>query len=80
MAATTGDSQDMDSSAHTQHGASTGGDALGAIRDSDPRGSGAQTPANPSSSSDRAGSAPTAPERPHQPHVGWQSLLPGSIQ
>ena len=87
-AATMGGTQDMDSSAHavvdsgTQHEGSSasGGDVLGAIRDSDQRGSGAHGPANPSSSGDRAGSVPASPARPHQPHVGWQSLLPGSIQ
>lgn len=85
-ATTAGESQDMDSSAHatlsggTVHdgGSATGSDVLGLVRD--PRGSGVETPAETSGAGDRAGSVQTAPARVRQTHLGWQSLLPGSIQ
>lgn len=85
-AATTGEAQDVDSSAHSvtdggaAHEGASGGDMLGAMRDSEQHNAGTETPANPSSTGDRAGSARISPTHPHQPHVGWQSLLPGSIQ
>jgi hypothetical protein len=83
-AATTGEAQDMDSSVHSAMEDGTahdgGSDLLGVIRDSDQRNTGVESPASTSSTSNRGGSTPTAPTRPHQPHLGWQSLLPGSIQ
>ena len=83
-AATTGEGQDVDSSAHSvmEDGPvhEGGSDLLGVLRDSDQRNTGGESPASTSSTSNRGGSAPTAPNRPHQPHLGWQSLLPGSIQ
>lgn len=86
VAATTGDVQDGDSSAHSvtdggvAHDGASGGDMLGVMRDSEQRNTGTETPANTSSTGDRAGSTRISPARAHQPHVGWQSLLPGSIQ
>ena len=87
-AASAGETQDMGSSAHSAMDAGAGHDAggisgsdlLGMAHDSDQRNTGMETPASTSSASEHAGSVPTLPTRPHQPHVGWQSLLPGSIQ
>ncbi len=88
-ATTSGEAQDTDGSAHAavdggslrDGGSASGSDVLGLTRDSSQRSTGAETPAGTSSSGgDRASSAPASPARAHQAHVGWQSLLPGSIQ
>ena len=77
--------QDMDSSAHTAididnlHDSVSGSDVLGLTHDNGQRGTSSEAPSSASSSGGRAGNA-TTPTRIRQPHVGWQSLLPGSIQ
>lgn len=79
------DAQDMDSSTHASlDGASAsgsnGGDALGLSRDC-PQNSGTDTSDNTSgTSTDHSGGASSAPMPNRRPHLGWQSLLPGSIQ
>ena len=84
IAGTSVEAQDMDDATHvTVDGGSLrdgGSDVLGLTRDSGQHSTSTETPASTSSSSDHANSIPTAPARTHQTHVGWQSLLPGSIQ
>lgn len=69
-----------DSMAITQRESSTGGgDVLGVTRASSPR----QAPGESSSSagaSDHDGGSGIEPRPARQSHLGWQSLLPGSIQ
>lgn len=66
----------VDSGSGSHDGASgSGGDALGLSREAN------ATPAASSSSSDNCPTtAPTRAPRSRQNHIGWQSLLPGSIQ
>jgi hypothetical protein len=88
-AATNLDSQDQDSSTHatadssTSHdgGNSIGGDALGLTHGCPPRSTSSDSSGSTSSNSnDRSGGAASAPAPTRQLHLGWQSLLPGSIQ
>ena len=87
-AATSLDTQDQDSSPHaTADGASansgnaSGGDALGLARDCPPTASNADTSSTTSGGgNDHSGGASSAPTQTHRLHLGWQSLLPGSIQ
>lgn len=63
----------VDSSSSSHDGAGSGGDALGLSREG-------SNPAK-SSSSDNCPNANQAPaSRGRHAHLGWQSLLPGSIQ
>ncbi|WP_254427151.1 hypothetical protein [Rhodanobacter sp. C01] len=86
--ATNLDTQEQDSAQHTgtdsasSHDAnSSGGDVFGLTRDTPSRNTGSDSTGNTSgNSNDRSGSTPAAPAPPRQPHLGWQSLLPGSIQ
>jgi len=66
----------VDSSSGSHDGAGgSGGDALGLSREAN------TTPAASSSSSDNCPTtAPARAPRSRQNHIGWQSLLPGSIQ
>lgn len=85
-AATNLDTQEQDSNA--QHAAADntssrdagngGGDVLGLTRDTPSRSNGSSTSGN--SNDHSGGSASSAPAPARQPHLGWQSLLPGSIQ
>lgn len=60
---------------------SSGGDAMGLTHDTSPHSSGSDSSSSTSgNSNDRSGGAPSAPAPSRQPHLGWQSLLPGSIQ
>ncbi len=83
-AATFGESQDMESAAHSSmsgnsvRDSGTASDALSVS--SDRRRSGTETAPEASSAEDRASGFPNAPTHPPRTHVGWQSLLPGSIQ
>ena len=80
------DSQDLDSSAHTlldgasPHDGNTGsgGDATGLGHDCPPTGSSDNSGTTPGSN--RSGGSSSAPTPSRRPHLGWQSLLPGSIQ
>jgi hypothetical protein len=60
----------------------TSGDALGLTRDGTPRSSSSDSSSSSSSnnSTDHSGGAAPAPAPAHLPRLGWQSLLPGSIQ
>ncbi|MBB6189622.1 hypothetical protein [Rhodanobacter sp. MP7CTX1] len=60
----------------------TNGDALGLNRDGTPRSSSSDNSSSGSSSNstDHSGGAAPAPTPTHLPRLGWQSLLPGSIQ
>lgn len=87
-AATTLDTQDMDSSPHAtsdnpgaRSGNASGGDALGLARDCPPAsGNGESSGTTSGSNNDHSGGASSAPTQTHRLHLGWQSLLPGSIQ
>lgn len=79
------DSQDLDSSAHTlldsasPHDATgSGGDATGLGHDCAPATSSDNSGTTPGSN--RSGGSSSAPTPSRRPHLGWQSLLPGSIQ
>ncbi|TPG11071.1 hypothetical protein EAH75_08920 [Rhodanobacter glycinis] len=85
--ATSLDTQDLDSSPHatadsasTHGGNASGGDALGLSRDC-PSASNSDNSGNSSSNgNDHSGGASSAPTQTRRLHLGWQSLLPGSIQ
>jgi hypothetical protein len=90
-AATSVDARDLDGSARTASdnsgapdGGSSGGDALRVNRDGSARGTSGDgsTSGSRGTSSDRSANEGNAPLRApqQQPHLGWQSLLPGSIQ
>lgn len=94
VTATSVDTQDTERSTHTSADSAgsthesngSGGDALGLGRDrpshsSSTSGGGDSAGSMTGSPSDRSGEAGPASHRPlHQSHLGWQSLLPGSIQ
>ena len=80
-----------DSAGSARESTGSGGDALGLSRDrpshssSSTTGSGGDSSGGSNSSmtgsaSDHSGDAGPAPRPVHQSHLGWQSLLPGSIQ
>lgn len=80
------DSQSVDSGSRTagsapSHDGEDGiaGDMLGMNRDNSSPGS-SSTSGTARSSNDRSGAASPAPAPAPRPHLGWQSLLPGSIQ
>lgn len=86
-AATSLDTQDLDSSpratadSSTTHGGNaSGGDALGLARDCPPASNSDNAGNTSSNGSDHSGGASSAPTQTHRLHLGWQSLLPGSIQ
>lgn len=87
--ATNLDSQELDSAQHaaTDSAASrdannnSNGDVFGLTRDTPSRNTGSDSAGSTSgNSNDHPSSAPSAPTHSRQPHLGWQSLLPGSIQ
>ncbi|HEY8682776.1 MAG TPA: hypothetical protein VIM06_06350, partial [Rhodanobacter sp.] len=62
-------------------GGSGGGDVLGLNRDCPQHSTSSDTSgSNSGNSNDRSGGAASAPVPTRQRHLGWQSLLPGSIQ
>lgn len=63
----------------SQSSTSSDSDAIGASRDSTTTDSDA-TSSTSSSGNDHHGAASSAPTPAPRPHLGWQSLLPGSIQ
>jgi hypothetical protein len=87
-AATNLDTQDLDNSpraasdGNNQHDdVNSGcGDVLGPARDCPAHSSNDNTGSTSSNGNDRSGSATSTPAHTRQPHLGWQSLLPGSIQ
>ncbi|MFC5437131.1 hypothetical protein ACFPME_11220 [Rhodanobacter umsongensis] len=86
--ATSMDTQDLDSSPHAtadsasaRGGNASGGDALGLARDCPPAGGSGDTSGTTSGSgNDHSGGASSTPTQTRRLHLGWQSLLPGSIQ
>lgn len=80
--------QDLDSSSHatldnaSSHDASSNssGDVLGLNRDGPSAGSSDSTGGSSGNGSTRSGGASSTPAPARRPHLGWQSLLPGSIQ
>jgi hypothetical protein len=86
-AATNLDAQDLDSSSHaavdsaSSHDSNTGGgDALGLNRDCPPSGSSEGAGSSSARGGEHSGGASSTPIPARRPHLGWQSLLPGSIQ
>lgn len=89
VAATSLDSQDLDSSAHATtdsgaHDSGSGGDALGLNHGCPPHGTGGDASGSGRSGggggSDHSGGDALTPTPTRRLHLGWQSLLPGSIQ
>ena len=87
------DTQDIDSSTHASADSAgsaresngSGGDALGLSRDrpshsSSTSSGGDSSGGSTSRPSDRSGDGGPPPSPVRQSHLGWQSLLPGSIQ
>ena len=82
LAAST-DTRDVDSSTHagSSRDNAGGGDALGLAHEGTSHSTNSDNGgSNSESSSERSEAAATAPATPHRSHLGWQSLLPGSIQ
>lgn len=85
MASTQG-GQDVDNTTRTVSDSASQRDGSGDVsdltaRNSAPRTATRDTGTNaPVSNSDHSGSSGSAPPPVRQPHLGWQSLLPGSIQ
>lgn len=88
-AATSLDTQDLNTATHAatssaitrESNAGSGGDALGLSHDSSPSSSSSSDSSNPpGSSSEHSETTSPAPTPTRRPHLGWQSLLPGSIQ
>ena len=79
------DSQELDNSSRTildnasahDSNASSGGDATGLGRDCP---SNSNDNSGTTSASGHSGGSSSTPTPSHRPHLGWQSLLPGSIQ
>jgi len=58
----------------------SGGDALGLNRECPSTSNSDNSSSTSSNGSDRSGGGSSAPTPTRRPHLGWQSLLPGSIQ
>jgi len=74
-------SQDLDGTVHAPDNSSagcTGGDVLASPGSSQPSGNDDSNSSSPSGGHSSGESS--APTRSSQPRLGWQSLLPGSIQ
>lgn len=80
------DTQGVDNATHatasrTSHDSdSSGGDAMGMNHDSSTTASSEAAAGTSRNGNDHAGAAASAPAPAPRPHLGWQSLLPGSIQ
>jgi hypothetical protein len=88
-AASNRDTQDLDNSTRavtdstTSHedAGTAGGDVVGLTRNCPQRSATHDSSgSNPGSSSDRSGGSGSSPAPAKRSHLGWQSLLPGSIQ
>lgn len=79
VSAASAESQDLDNGSRVSvHDSNTGGgDVTGLSRDCPSAGGGS---AGTSSDSAHASGSSSTPTPSHRPHLGWQSLLPGSIQ
>ncbi|MBB6242594.1 hypothetical protein [Rhodanobacter sp. MP1X3] len=84
-AATTADSHDLDNALHgagdtsSAHDGSSGIEP-GVARDNTPRNTGSDSRKGSYNGTDHASGDITPPAHTQQTHLGWQSLLPGSIQ
>ena len=81
------DSQSADNDSHAAttrsvHGSDDGiaGDVVGMNRGSNSSGGSTGASDTTRGNNDRSGAASSAPAPAPRPHLGWQSLLPGSIQ
>ena len=75
------DSGTRASTSRTAHdGDCIAGDVVDTSRGGGAIGSGDATNSTSHNSNDRSGAASSAPAPAPRPHLGWQSLLPGSIQ
>ena len=80
------DTQGVDNPTHatasrTSHdGDSSGDDAVGIARDTGTINSSEAAAGGSRNGNDHSGAAASAPAPAPRPHLGWQSLLPGSIQ
>ena len=80
------DTQDADNATHatasrsSHDGDNSGGDAVGLNRDSGTINSSEAAAGTSRNGNDHSGAAASAPAPTPRPHLGWQSLLPGSIQ
>ncbi len=88
-AASSHTTQDLDSTTHAatdsssprEEGSSGSGDVVGLTHNCPPRAARQEnTSGSSAGSSDRSGSSGSSPAPVRQSHLGWQSLLPGSIQ
>jgi len=81
-AATSLDTQDQDGAPHAaaDNTSARGGNALGLTRDCPPASTSETSGTTSGNGSDHSGGASSAPTQTHRLHLGWQSLLPGSIQ
>lgn len=64
----------------SSHDRSSSGDIVGLNRDGSTGNSSDGAVGTSSSGNGHSGSTSSAPASPRRPHLGWQSLLPGSIQ
>ena len=86
--ATNLDTQDQDNAQHAASDSvsardtnSSNGDVLGLAREAPSHATGNDNSNGTSgTSNDRSGGASSTPAHSRQPYLGWQSLLPGSIQ
>jgi len=80
------DTHDLDGSPQamidgsSSRGGGSGGDATGLTRDCLPADGNGGSTGSSGGSQDRSSGGGSTPSSPHRPHLGWQSLLPGSIQ
>ena len=82
------ETQELDSSPHAtlensnphDSNTSSGGDALGLNRECPSTSNSDSSSGTSSNGNDRTGGGSSAPAPTRRPHLGWQSLLPGSIQ
>ena len=86
-AATSAETQDLGGSTQTvvassnaSSGGASGGDAMGISRDCPPTHTSGSSGRSSPGSNDHSGGGAVMPSPSHRPHLGWQSLLPGSIQ
>ncbi len=70
----------LDSASLHDGNTGSGGDALGLTRDCPPASSSESSSGTSGNGSGRSGGASSVPTPTRRPHLGWQSLLPGSIQ
>jgi hypothetical protein len=70
----------LDNASPHDSNTSSGGDALGLNRDCPSASNSDSSNGASSNGNDHSGGGSSAPAPTRRPHLGWQSLLPGSIQ